>query len=303
MNIQTLQEFVILSRHLKLQKAADELYVSAPTLSQHIAALEKELGVLLFNRKGGLSLTYEGGLALEIVQRILSDYEKLTEIVTRRESGIRIRTPRYAVGLDEFLAARTLFQEKHPGCLVSIETNELQMSNPISILREEKSDTALMYITNGSGASIEDYIPEEGDISYFPLKRFAWELVSELSHPLASKETLSMEDLEGATIVVSNCPLSVINMETVKQFFALNGVSVDYLTRQVNRHDDVFIEGLGSYLAFWNKSSVYDSIPLHRFQQDFAFASQAYVLYRPENLSPLQLEYLNEVRRVCSEVE
>ena len=55
-------------------QAAEELYISQPSLSRSMASLESELGVALFEKKGrGVTLTKAGKLFLEHADRIAGD--------------------------------------------------------------------------------------------------------------------------------------------------------------------------------------------------------------------------------------
>ena len=61
MNLQQLNYFLVSARSGSLTKAAEELYTTQPHVSQVISALEKELGVKLFQRTGtGIVLTHQG---------------------------------------------------------------------------------------------------------------------------------------------------------------------------------------------------------------------------------------------------
>ena len=59
-------------------KAAEALGLTQPAVSHHIAQLEAELGITLFLRKKGqLTLTNEGELAVQYARRISAMYDKL----------------------------------------------------------------------------------------------------------------------------------------------------------------------------------------------------------------------------------
>jgi DNA-binding transcriptional LysR family regulator len=60
MNFLTIRYFLALNRERNFTRAAESLYITQQTLSAHIAALEKELGSLLFERTTPLKLTYAG---------------------------------------------------------------------------------------------------------------------------------------------------------------------------------------------------------------------------------------------------
>lgn len=61
MTLNQLRYFCTASRCHSITKAAEELYVTQPTISMAIRDLEIEFGISLFSRKGNqLSLTQEG---------------------------------------------------------------------------------------------------------------------------------------------------------------------------------------------------------------------------------------------------
>lgn len=63
MDLAQIRYFVSVAKHLNFTRAAEELYVSQPTISKQIALLEKELGVKLFSRNNqGVCLTFAGKL-------------------------------------------------------------------------------------------------------------------------------------------------------------------------------------------------------------------------------------------------
>lgn len=73
----TLNQILYFQKVARLEnyhQAAEELYISQPSLSRSMAALESELGVALFEKKGrGVTLTKAGYLFLEHADRIAGD--------------------------------------------------------------------------------------------------------------------------------------------------------------------------------------------------------------------------------------
>jgi len=70
--------------HGGFSRAADELGVAQPSLSQSIAALEKKIGVELFHRLGrGVRLTAAGEALLEPARQILRDFTVAEDSVAR----------------------------------------------------------------------------------------------------------------------------------------------------------------------------------------------------------------------------
>ena len=52
MNVQELHYILCIAKHQNLTKAAQELYISQPTLSKYLQKLERELDGKLFSRNG-----------------------------------------------------------------------------------------------------------------------------------------------------------------------------------------------------------------------------------------------------------
>ena len=73
----TLNQILYFQKVARLEnyhQAAEELYISQPSLSRSMAVLESELGVALFEKKGrGVTLTKAGQLFLEHADRIAAD--------------------------------------------------------------------------------------------------------------------------------------------------------------------------------------------------------------------------------------
>lgn len=74
MTLNQILYFQKVAQYENYHHAAEELYVSQPSLSRSMASLENELGVTLFEKAGrGVNLTKAGKLFLEYAERILDD--------------------------------------------------------------------------------------------------------------------------------------------------------------------------------------------------------------------------------------
>jgi len=78
LELRQLRHLVVLARWLNYVRAADELCITQPTLSRSIQALERQLGVRLFDRdRGGVALTQQGRTIAERAKFLLTDAEDL----------------------------------------------------------------------------------------------------------------------------------------------------------------------------------------------------------------------------------
>lgn len=125
MQFHQLHYFVAVAETRHFTRAAEQVHVSQPSLSQQIRALEKELGATLFSRaRGNVALTEAGETLLPLARRILADAEtarhEVQELAQLRRGRVRLGAPpSLCTGLlPEVLRA---FHDLHPGIELLIE--------------------------------------------------------------------------------------------------------------------------------------------------------------------------------------
>lgn len=125
MQFQQLAYFVAVADTRHFTRAAEEVHVSQPSLSQQIRALERELGAELFSRaRGNITLTDAGEALLPLARRILADADtarhEVLELAQLRRGRVRLgATPSLCTGLLPDVL-RT-FHDLHPGIQLLIE--------------------------------------------------------------------------------------------------------------------------------------------------------------------------------------
>jgi DNA-binding transcriptional LysR family regulator len=79
-----LKVFRIVAKHLNFSRAAEELLLTQPAVTQQIKALESDLGISLFDRTGGrISLTGPGSALLPYAERLKTLADEAFEAVTQ----------------------------------------------------------------------------------------------------------------------------------------------------------------------------------------------------------------------------
>ena len=68
MNLNQVQVFCAVAKHLSFSMAAEELFITQPAVSQQVKALERQLNVKLFERVGHKLFLTESGEAVGRVQ-------------------------------------------------------------------------------------------------------------------------------------------------------------------------------------------------------------------------------------------
>lgn len=125
-----------------LTKAAEAMALSVPTVSAHLARLEKNLdAALLYRNSRKLSLTQDGTRLLETARAMLDLYEKgVIEFAQRAvstASRLRISIPALFINNPTFMAQLGAFVQGHPEIDLEIECRDRR-----SDLIEEGIDVA-----------------------------------------------------------------------------------------------------------------------------------------------------------------
>ena len=98
MNLTDLEFVIAVERHGSISKAAKELFVAQPNLSKVIRTLEKEFGIVIFERTSkGVVTTSEGQAFIQKAKNIMKDVASLKgefEDTAVKQEKLRISVPR-----------------------------------------------------------------------------------------------------------------------------------------------------------------------------------------------------------------
>ena len=98
MELKQIQCFLMVAKYLSFSAAAEKMFLSQPSLSRHIANLEQELGIQLFERdKQSVTLTAAGNQCLNAARNMISAKQEISNIAKDLQEGrlgsLRIRPP------------------------------------------------------------------------------------------------------------------------------------------------------------------------------------------------------------------
>lgn len=115
MTIQQLQYVLEISKTGSVSKAARNLYLSQPNLSNAIKNLENELGITIFDRTPmGMQLTVSGRKLVQKASSIMEDIREITMAQHQEETAsFRLVYPRYVLAFEAFRELCRRYQE-HP---------------------------------------------------------------------------------------------------------------------------------------------------------------------------------------------
>jgi LysR family cyn operon transcriptional activator len=81
MNLQQLRYLVATADEGTMTRAAAALHIAQPALSRAVRALEREIGVTVFERKGrGVTITRPGREVVRIARRVIADVDRLAAV-------------------------------------------------------------------------------------------------------------------------------------------------------------------------------------------------------------------------------
>jgi DNA-binding transcriptional LysR family regulator len=190
--LRQLQYFAAVARHRHFGRAAAELYVTQPALSQQVRRLEAELGLELLRRgPRGVELTPAGADLLARAEAIQAQVEEARAEMDRH-AGVTRGVVRVAAGgadaprLAEALAA---FHREHPG--VRLALRQGSAAEAVELIRTGSVDLAVAALREPDIAGVEvRALAEE------PLRV----IFAEDDRPA---DLVALEDLRGQTFVLA----------------------------------------------------------------------------------------------------
>lgn len=123
MNLKQLEAFARVAETKSFSEAAKRLYLTQPTVSAHVSALEKELGVcLLLRTTKEVSLTEEGKALYGYAVQMLDLEQEIREHFGRRKSGKSVLRIAASTIPSQYLLPEIMvrFRERYPGVRLSV---------------------------------------------------------------------------------------------------------------------------------------------------------------------------------------
>jgi DNA-binding transcriptional LysR family regulator len=192
MNLRQLEVVAAVGETGSFSRAAEEVLLTQSTVSQHVAALEDELGVRLFDRTGrGAELTEAGQLFQRHARQVLVDCAELREIMARFRG---MDGPELAVGASNIPAnylIPSLLPElaaRHPGVALNVVAGDSRES----IDRLLRGEFTL--------AVVGSRFPDQG-VEFTPLTTDLLLLVVGGGHPWRGRQLIELEELAATPLL------------------------------------------------------------------------------------------------------
>ena len=194
MTLTQLHYLITIAETKSLNKAAEQLYVSQPSLTSAMKELEKELGVTLFYRNGrGVTLTNDGAEFLLYAKQIYGQYEDVLEKYGKRGSCKKkfgVSTQHYSFAVKAFVdMARQFDMSKYEFAIRETKTAEI-----ISDVSTMKSEIGVLYLCDFNRKAIGKLLATAGLEFHHLIECQAYVYLWK-NHPLAGEKSICFEQL------------------------------------------------------------------------------------------------------------
>lgn len=197
MELRQLQYTLQIAAERNFSRAADKLHIAQPSLSQQLSKLEKELGVLLFQRNtSSVELTHAGEKFVEQAQVIID----AVELLRQEMSDIsQLRTGRVVVGSMPITGAHLL-----PHVLPVFKSKYAEVE--ITLLEDSSMNLEKLTASGQTDLSLLSLPLEIPTLAYEVLGEERIDLAVPPEHPLAARSALgirtSLHELKNEPFIV-----------------------------------------------------------------------------------------------------
>lgn len=211
MQIEQLRQFLVLSEELNYSIAAERLYISQPSLSKSIRAMEKELDTELFSRSTRrVSLTESGKILQEYARTICLEYEEAQRQINANNAAhivVEVMPLTFQRELADMLAE---FTRRNPDIRMRIIERENQ--DAVRRLKHKETDLVIMR-----------YEGKDDQLTVVPIISNKMILAVSRNHPLAGKEMVHLREVQDEEFLTFNKTSEMYQKS--KELLKANGVS------------------------------------------------------------------------------
>lgn len=202
--LKQMRAFVATVKLGTMSRAAESLYLSQPSISLQLQALERELGVKLLQRsRRRINLTDAGEALYELARPLVEGWENLDRDFQGKIKGLQGGRLTVAAGSStiQYLLPELVrrYRDRFPA--VQLQLANVTGKDGMALLRADEADFAV-------GSMLD--VPN--DIAWAPVYHYDPMLIMPKDHPLASKENVALEDLSPYGLILPPQRLSTYRL-------------------------------------------------------------------------------------------
>lgn len=182
-----LRAFCYAAQAQSITKAAERMFLSQPSVSLQVRALEEELAVILFERKGPrISLTPEGQVLYQLAKPLVEALDSLPDAFAEQLGDVAAGELNIAAGESTILyilpQVLQRFAAQYPE--IRLRLNNVTGRDGLARIRADEVDFAV-------GSMLD--LPN--DIEYRPIFSYDTVLITAKDHALAGREEVTLADI------------------------------------------------------------------------------------------------------------
>ena len=195
MTLQQIKYVIGIADTGSLNKAAEKLYVSQPSLSATIHDMEGELGITIFNRTGrGVTLTNDGTEFLASARQLYMNYQNLMEKygefgTIKKKFGVS--TQHYSFAVKSFVEMVKYFNTNE----YEFAIRETKTREVIEDVAQLKSEIGILYLSDFNRKAITSILKSK-DLEFHHLIDCKAYVYIWKGHPLAKKKSITLPQLK-----------------------------------------------------------------------------------------------------------
>lgn len=203
MDIHDLKIFLTIAQEGSVSKASKILYMTPQGTSKVLKNLETEMGCQLFIRdKSGMQLTESGERFREYALKDVDDYYQVKKDILHIEQRQK--------KVVDLLSAYGILRLLTPDCLVAFR----EKYPDIEFHYREYPDLPVEQLFAGNEGNVAFSIGDFDEYLYqvVPLETFPIRLLVNEKHPLAQKESVTIEDLQGEPMFIESSQFHIYHL-------------------------------------------------------------------------------------------
>ncbi len=195
MTILQLKYIIAIDEECSMRRAADRLYVSQPGLSSAVRDLENELGIQIFERvHNGVVTTAAGASFIAYARSAVEQFEKVEEKYLNSKN----EKPTFSVSMQHYTIAVNAFIEtvkEYDLEEYQFHIRETQTSEVIEDVKTLRSEVGVIALSDFNKSTFRK-IFADASLEFTELFTRNTYLYLSKHHPLADKETISLDDVK-----------------------------------------------------------------------------------------------------------
>jgi DNA-binding transcriptional LysR family regulator len=310
-----LKEFLVFGETLNYTLAAKRLYMAQPTLSSHIASLERTVGASLVEKGDGfLRLTPAGKYLLSEAYSVVHSIDSMVEVCRHINSTVislnaRIDTSYFDYTIDK---ARAVYRQRHPDGKVILNVVATPNGRRTALLRGQIDfdiGGALNLSEAGSldVCSLKMGFQENGSVKCFLQSVDPMMFWITNVNPLFTKTRVSINDLQGATILMPTGDATCLLGEQIENAFKTLDTQVNIAYRPFSSLQEYYMSELGEAFGVTSHRNLHGPgfYEPNASRRGFTVEGvnlhiETYTVYLPDLLSKRKLEFIDILRELSS---